>query len=145
MPATVFDSAIFRDVFGTPPMRAIFADEALVARYVAVEVALATAEANAGVIPKEAAEAIKRAADPAAIDLAKLKAETDIVGYPIVGVVRRPGSAARPAATALGRHHAGHHGHRHRPAGARRAGADPRRARGHGAALAPQAESIDAR
>jgi 3-carboxy-cis,cis-muconate cycloisomerase len=89
MPATVFDSAIFRDAFGTPPMRAIFADEALVARYVAVEVALAAAEAKAGVIPKEAAEAIKRAADPAAIDLAKLKAETDVVGYPIVGVVHQ--------------------------------------------------------
>ena len=99
MPATVFDSAIFRDAFGTPPMRAIFADEALVARYVAVEVALAAAEARAGVIPKEAAEAIKRAADPAAIDLAKLKAETDIVGYPIVGVVhqlaRQCGEAGR--------------------------------------------------
>jgi 3-carboxy-cis,cis-muconate cycloisomerase len=89
MPATVFDSAIFRDAFGTPAMRAIFADEALVARYVQVEVALAAAEARAGVIPKEAAEAIRRGADPAAIDLAKLKAETDIVGYPIVGVVHQ--------------------------------------------------------
>ena len=33
MPSTVFDSAIFRDAFGTPAMRAIFADEATVARY----------------------------------------------------------------------------------------------------------------
>ena len=89
MPSTVFDSAIFRDAFGTPAMRAIFADEALVARYVAVEVALASAEARAGVIPKEAAEAIKRRRVPTAIDLAKLKAETDIVGYPIVGVVHQ--------------------------------------------------------
>ena len=89
MPSTVFDSAIFRDAFGTPAMRAIFADEALVARYVEVEVALAAAEARAGVIPREAADAIKRSADPAAIDLAKLKAETDVVGYPIVGVVHQ--------------------------------------------------------
>jgi 3-carboxy-cis,cis-muconate cycloisomerase len=89
MPASVFDSAIFRDAFGTPAMRAVFADEALVARYVEVEVALATAEARAGVIPKEAAEAIRRGADAAAIDLAKLKAETDVVGYPIVGVVHQ--------------------------------------------------------
>ena len=89
MPSTVFDSAIFRDAFGTPAMRAIFADEALVARYVEVEVALASAEARAGVIPKEAAAAIKRGADPAGIDLAKLKAETDVVGYPIVGVVHQ--------------------------------------------------------
>lgn len=89
MPSTVFDSAIFRDAFGTPAMRAVFADEAAVARYVEVEVALAAAEARAGVIPKEAAAAIKRLARAGAIDMGKLKAETDLVGYPIVGVVHQ--------------------------------------------------------
>ena len=29
MPSTVFDSGIFRDLFGTSAMRAVFADEAL--------------------------------------------------------------------------------------------------------------------
>ncbi len=89
MPSTVFDSAIFRDALGAPAMRAIFADEALVARYVEVEVALASAEGQAGVIPKDAADAIKRLARADAIDLAKLKAETDLVGYPIVGLVHQ--------------------------------------------------------
>jgi 3-carboxy-cis,cis-muconate cycloisomerase len=60
-----------------------------VRRYVDVEVALAVAEARTGVIPAEAAEAIRRGALPEAIDLAKLKAETDLVGYPIVGVVHQ--------------------------------------------------------
>ena len=41
MPSTVLDSALFRDIFGTPAMRAVFADVALIARYVEVEVALA--------------------------------------------------------------------------------------------------------
>jgi hypothetical protein len=85
MPSTPFDSAIFRDTFGTPAMRAVFCDDAAVRRYVEVEVALA-AEARAGVIPVEATEAIGRGARPDAIDLAKLKAETDIVGYPIGGL-----------------------------------------------------------
>jgi len=89
MPSTPFDSAIFRDVFGAPAMRAVFSDEALVRRYVEVEVALAAAEARAGVIPKEAAQAIRAGARPEAIDMAKLKAETDLVGYPIVGVVHQ--------------------------------------------------------
>ena len=89
MPSTVFDSAIFRDMFGTPAMRAIFSDEGAVARYVAVEVALAAAEARIGLIPKDAAETIRRNADPASLDLSKLKAETDLVGYPIVGVVHQ--------------------------------------------------------
>src|SRR5262245_28846873 len=89
MPSTPFDSAIYRDAFGTPAMRAVFSDEATVRRYVDVEVGLAVAEARAGVIPAEAAEAIRRGARPEAIDLAKLKVETDLVGYPIVGVVHQ--------------------------------------------------------
>jgi 3-carboxy-cis,cis-muconate cycloisomerase len=89
MPSTVFDSAIFRDAFGTPAMRAIFSDEATVARYVDVEVALAEAEARTGVIPREAADAIRKGANAGAIDLAQLKKETDVVGYPIVGLVRQ--------------------------------------------------------
>ena len=89
MPSTVFDSDIFRDAFGSEAMRAIFSDRATIARYVEVEVALAAAEANVGVIPKEAAAAIARLARADAIDVAKLKAETDLVGYPIVGVVHQ--------------------------------------------------------
>lgn len=89
MPSTVFDSAIFRDVFGAPAMRAIFSDEGAVQRYVAVEVALAAAEARVGLIPKEAAETIRQKADAAGLDMSKLKAETDLVGYPIVGVVHQ--------------------------------------------------------
>jgi 3-carboxy-cis,cis-muconate cycloisomerase len=89
MPSTPFDSAILRDAFGTPAMRAVFSDEAAVRRYVEVEVALAAAEAGAGVIPAAAAEAIRAGARPDAIDLAKLKAETDLVGYPIVGLVHQ--------------------------------------------------------
>jgi 3-carboxy-cis,cis-muconate cycloisomerase len=89
MPSTVFDSGIFRDAFGAPAMRAVFCDEALVTRYVEVEVALAAAQAGLGVIPAEAAESIERLARPEAIDIARLKTETDLVGYPIVGLVHQ--------------------------------------------------------
>jgi 3-carboxy-cis,cis-muconate cycloisomerase len=70
-------------------MREVFSDVAVVRRWVEVEVALAAAEARAGVIPAEAADAIRRGARPEAIDLAKLKAETELVGYPIVGLVHQ--------------------------------------------------------
>ena len=89
MPSIAYDSAIFRDLFGTPAMREVFSDEGLVARYVAVEVGLATAEAAVGVIPTEAAQAIASGTDAALIDVAQLKAETDVVGYPIVGIVHQ--------------------------------------------------------
>ena len=49
---TVIDSILFRDAFGTPGMRAVFSDYALISRYVEVEVALARAEARCGVIPR---------------------------------------------------------------------------------------------
>jgi len=89
MPSTPLDSAIFRDTFAAPAMRSAFSDESAVRRWVEVEVALAIAEARAGVIPAEAAEAIRRRARPEAIDMARLKAETDLVGYPIVGLVHQ--------------------------------------------------------
>ena len=88
MPSTMFESAIFRDMFGTPAMRAVFSDEGLVERWVEVEAALARAEAKAGLVPPAAAEAISAVA-AGGIDLGKLKAETDVVGYPIVGVVHQ--------------------------------------------------------
>jgi 3-carboxy-cis,cis-muconate cycloisomerase len=87
MGSTVFDSALFRDMFGTPEMRAIFDDRALVARYIEVEVALARAEARVGVIPADAGEAIAGAAEAVTLDFERLKRETDNVGYPILPVV----------------------------------------------------------
>ncbi len=89
MPSTAFDSSIFRDLFGTPAMRAVFNDQSLVERYVEVEVALAKAEATVGLIPAKAAEEIAARCSAATMDLAKLKAETDVVGYPIVGIVHQ--------------------------------------------------------
>lgn len=89
MTSTVFDSAIFRDAFGTSEMRAVFSDEALVARYVETEVALAKVQAALGLIPADAAAAIATSADASRIDLAALKTETDLVGYPIVGIVHQ--------------------------------------------------------
>ena len=70
-------------------MRAIFSDEALVARYVEVEVAIAKVQGKLGLIPADAAGEIARASAAFVPDMAKLKTETDLVGYPIVGVVHQ--------------------------------------------------------
>ncbi|HXD44631.1 MAG TPA: adenylosuccinate lyase family protein [Pseudolabrys sp.] len=87
--STVIDSLLFRDAFGTAAMRAIFSDASLVARYVEVEVALATAEARVGVIPADAAIEIAKRADAAALDVELLRQETDLVGYPILPIVHQ--------------------------------------------------------
>jgi 3-carboxy-cis,cis-muconate cycloisomerase len=86
---TVLDSILFRDAFGTPAMREVFSDQALIRRYAEVEVALAKAEARCGVIPVEAAEEIARRTDIATFDFDLLRRETDIVGYPILPLVHQ--------------------------------------------------------
>ena len=86
---TVFDSVLFRDAFGTPRMREVFCDRALIGRYVEVEIALAKAQARCGVIPAEAAEAIARRCDIDALDLDLMRRETDNVGYPILPLVHQ--------------------------------------------------------
>jgi 3-carboxy-cis,cis-muconate cycloisomerase len=87
--STVFDSILFRDAFGTAKMREIFSDQALIQRYIDVEIALAKAEARVGVIPSEAAEVIARESKIDPIDFDKMSHETDIVGYPILPLVHQ--------------------------------------------------------
>ena len=86
---TVIDSALFRDAFGTPRMRGVFSDRALVGRYIEAEVALARAEARCGVIPAEAAEQIAARSSLDALDWDLLRTETDNVGYPILPLVHQ--------------------------------------------------------
>ena len=60
MPATLIDSAIFRDIFSTAAMRDVFSDEQRVQNYLDIEAALARVQARLGIIPQEAAEEICR-------------------------------------------------------------------------------------
>ena len=87
--STMFDSVLYRDVFSTPAMRAVFSDDALLKAYVQAEVALAMAQGETGVIPREAAEAITQQAPTIVLDRGQLKSDTENVGYPIVGLVRQ--------------------------------------------------------
>jgi 3-carboxy-cis,cis-muconate cycloisomerase len=95
--STVFDSALFRDMFGTAEMREVFSDEALVGRYLEAEAALARAQARAGVVPQEAALKINAAARSLKVDYDKLRQETEIVGYPILPLVHQLAAAAGDA------------------------------------------------
>jgi 3-carboxy-cis,cis-muconate cycloisomerase len=88
----ILDSAVFADMFGTAAMRAVFGDHAFLARCVEVEAALARAQARLAIIPAEAAAAISRAAAamserPETLDVARLKRETENIGYPILPLV----------------------------------------------------------
>jgi 3-carboxy-cis,cis-muconate cycloisomerase len=90
----LLQSALFADMFGTENMRDAFGDLAFIKNCVVVEAALARAQGRIGIIPAEAAEAITKAAEAivagrAALDIARLKRETENVGFPILPLVRQ--------------------------------------------------------
>jgi 3-carboxy-cis,cis-muconate cycloisomerase len=89
MPSTILDSAVFRDIFTTPDMRAVWSDENRVQKYLDIEAALARAQAGLGIIPRKAATEIVRHCDAKNIDMKLLKEKTEKIGYPVLPVVQQ--------------------------------------------------------
>ena len=89
MPSTILDSAVFRDIFTTPAMRAVWSDENRVQKYLDFEAALAKAQGKLKIIPQEAADEIVKHCDAKLIDMAKLKEATERIGYPVLPVVQQ--------------------------------------------------------
>ena len=90
MPATLLDSNVFKDIFTTAEMRHVFSDEYRTACYLEIEAALARVQGRLGIIPQEAARRDRcKKCKVENIDFAKLKATTERIGYPILGVVQQ--------------------------------------------------------
>src|SRR5580658_3534531 len=89
MPSSLIDSAVFRDIFSTEAMRRVFSDENRVQKYLDFEAALARAQARLGIIPEEACDEICRHCREQEYDFAKLKAQTERIGYPVLPVVQQ--------------------------------------------------------
>ncbi len=86
---SVFDSAIYRDFFSTPKMRNLFTDETLIKYWLDIEIALAQAQAEEGIIPEIAATAIANAARLGNINLAKLRKDNNRTGRPITPLLEQ--------------------------------------------------------
>jgi 3-carboxy-cis,cis-muconate cycloisomerase len=95
MPASIIDSHVFRDIFSTEAMRRVWSDENRTAHYLAIERALAVVQGRLGIIPREAADEIVRNCDISKIDMDKLKAQTERIGYPVLGVVSQLNALCR--------------------------------------------------
>lgn len=95
MAATIIDSRIFGNIFSTDAMRQVWSDENRTAKYVEIEKALAIVQGRLGIIPAEAAEEIVRHCDIGNIDMEKLRAQTERIGYPILGVVSQLNALCR--------------------------------------------------
>src|SRR5215469_8304578 len=87
MSASLIDSEVFRHIFTTEPMRRVFSDEARVQYYLDIEAALARVQGRLGIIPQNAADEIVRHCSAAQFDMAKLKTQTERIGYPVLPVV----------------------------------------------------------
>ena len=95
MGATVIDSRIFGNIFSSDAMRHVWSDENRTAKYVEIERALAIVQGRLGIIPREAADEIVRNCDIGKIDMEKLRAQTERIGYPILGVVSQLNALCR--------------------------------------------------
>jgi 3-carboxy-cis,cis-muconate cycloisomerase len=95
MPSTIIDSAIFGNIFSTEAMRAVWSDENRTRKYLDIEAALARVQARLGIIPPEAADEIVANCVLEKIDMAKLRAQTERIGYPILGVVSQINALCR--------------------------------------------------
>lgn len=87
MAATIIDSTIFQGIFSTDAMRHVWSDENRTAKYIEIERALAIVQARLGLIPQEAADEIVSHCHLEQIDMARLRQQTERIGYPILGVV----------------------------------------------------------
>ncbi len=95
MPASIIDSAIFQGIFTSDAMRQVWSDENRTQKYLDIERALAVVQGRLGLIPQEAADEIVSHCTLDQIDLARLRAQTERIGYPILGVVSQLNALCR--------------------------------------------------
>src|SRR3569833_257028 len=87
MPTGTIDSAINKDIFGTEAMRQVWSDGNRIQKYLDFEAGLARAQAKLKIIPQEACDEILKHVKVEQYDIAKLKSETERIGYPVLPVV----------------------------------------------------------
>ncbi|KAK8010259.1 adenylosuccinate lyase [Apiospora arundinis] len=90
--ATVFDTVLFRNIFGTEEVRECFSERSYVAHMIEAECALSKAEEAEGVIPGGVADVIAQHCDVSKIDWELLGSRTEIVGYPVFPLVEQMAS-----------------------------------------------------
>jgi len=86
-PNTTFD--LLTRIAGDPQMFEVFSERETVDAWLRTEVALASAQAELGIIPRDVSAAISRVASVDVLDLPRLWREAQVVGYPILPLVRQ--------------------------------------------------------
>jgi 3-carboxy-cis,cis-muconate cycloisomerase len=97
MPVNPADSPILGTLYGSDAMRVVFSETAYFQRMLDTEAALARVQAELGLIPAGAADAITAAAKVENLRTEDLAASARNVGYPVVGLVAGLSKAAGEA------------------------------------------------
>ncbi len=84
------------EVFGDAEIIELFSEPALVEAWLEVERALAAAQAELDIVPAAAAAAIMAEATADNVDLARLREQTRVVGYPILPLLEQIKAASSP-------------------------------------------------
>jgi adenylosuccinate lyase len=84
----VIDSTLYRHLWGTEEARAIFEEPARLRSWLAILVALADAQAELGIVPTEAAQAIRAEATVERLDLGFVAEETRRTSHSTLGLIR---------------------------------------------------------
>jgi adenylosuccinate lyase len=91
MPVSVADSALFRNAWSTPELRALFDDAALAAGWVEVMAVLAQTQAEFGLIPAAAARRLAEACRAVALDEAffsEAREDFERTNHSLLGLIR---------------------------------------------------------
>ena len=88
--SSVQDSIIFGNILSTSESAAIWSDRTRTQCYLAFEGALAKSQARLGIIPQKAADhIIQFCLDIRNVDFDELRRQTELIGYPVLGVVQQ--------------------------------------------------------
>ncbi|KIM82569.1 hypothetical protein PILCRDRAFT_70766 [Piloderma croceum F 1598] len=99
----VSDSLIFRHIFSTAESAAIWSDSGRTIYYLRFEASLAIALAKLKIIPQKAADAIVNKCTIDLIDWDDLRQQTELIGYPVLGVVKQIVKAVNSVEPGLGK------------------------------------------
>jgi len=87
--SSVQDSLIFGNILSTHESAEIWSDKSRTNYYLQFEAALAKVQARLGIIPQNAADEIVKHCDVTGMDFEELRKQTELIGYPVLGVVKQ--------------------------------------------------------
>ncbi|TCN37932.1 adenylosuccinate lyase [Kribbella orskensis] len=88
MGAHLVDSVLYGHLWTTPEMHRLLDDEGRIQAWLNILAALAEAQADVGLVPADAARAIRKHADAELLDLAEVAEQTRATGHSTLGLIR---------------------------------------------------------